>query len=168
MTVPERTTHRRLARLPTLLRLLPVLFALATLTACSGDLVRGEAPFAQVTSWKIDGRAITLDLRLRNVNDAPLVAKALALSVTLDDDVLLFRSNEVVDLDMAAGGFETVTLALEASEAGTALLQDLAAGERNDLPYRLEGTVFSEKSGDLPIRRDGRIYTVPGRPGEFR
>lgn len=147
---------------------LMALFVAALLTACTGGQVRGEAPFAQVSSWAIDGRELVLDLRLRNVNDQPLVATELALSVTLDDGVLLFRHRAPVDIDIAAGGFETIPLSLEASEAGTALLADLADGKRTDLPYRLEGTVFSEKSGDLPIARDGRIYTVPGRPGEFR
>lgn len=162
MTAHEPTPYR------TPIRWLAMLLSAALLTACTGGQIRGEAPFAQVSSWTIDGRTLTLDLRLRNVNERPLVAKELALAVTLDDAIVLFRHRAPVDIDIAAGGFESITLSLEASEAGTALLADLAAGGRNDLPYRLEGTVFSENSGDLAISRDGRIYTVPGRPGQFR
>ncbi len=135
--------------------------------ACAGG-VRGESPFAQVTGWRIDGRDLSVDLRLRNVNDEPLVVRALDLDVVLDDSVELFRHRATPGHEIAAGGFETLALSVTASEEGTALLERLASGERASLAYRLEGTVHSEESGDLPIEREGHIYTVPGRPGEFR
>ena len=140
----------------------------ANLTACSGDAVRDESPFAEVSGWRIEGRDLSIDLRLRNVNVEPLQIEALDLAVQLDDGVNLFRHRESPGVDIAPGGFETLSVRTEATVAGTALLEALAARDRTDLPYVLEGSVTTEKSGVLPIRREGRIYTVPGRPGEFR
>lgn len=145
---------------------LALLLALA-LGACGGG-VRGESPFAQVSSWRIDGRDLALDLRLRNVNEEPLEVRALTLDVTVDDGVELFRHDAPLALEIAAGGFETVHLEGTASAAGTALLQRLAKGDVASLAYRLQGSVDSEDSGELTIEREGRIYTVPGRPNEFR
>jgi hypothetical protein len=140
-----------------------------TLTAaCSSGAVRDEAPFAEVSSWSIQGRGLTVALRLRNVNDDPMRIEGLELGVDLDQDVSLFRYRGTPDVEIAPGGFETLEIRAEASGEGSALLEALSKRERGDLPFALEGTVFTVKSGDLPIRREGRIYTVPGRPGEFR
>lgn len=138
------------------------------LAACSSDVVRDESPFAEVTGWSIEARNLSIDLRLRNVNDDPMQVEALELDVVLDQDVTLFRHRERPDVEIAPGGFETLAIQVEASREGTALLEALANRDRGDLPYVLEGTVVTAKSGELPIRREGRIYTVPGRPGEFR
>lgn len=155
---------------PSALRLATCLTLLAStllLGACAGG-VRGEAPFAQVTGWEIDGRDLLVDLRLRNVNDDALKVQSLALTVTLDEDLELFRHQENRSVEIAAGGFETLRLEGLASTAGTARLEQLAAGEVPNLPYRLQGTIQSERFGELAIERSGRIYTVPGRPGAFR
>ena len=48
-------------------------FALA---ACGGNTVRGEAPLAQTSGWRLDDGDLFLALRLRNVNDEPLVVRA--------------------------------------------------------------------------------------------
>lgn len=148
--------------------LLALVFLAGILPACSSDAVRDESPFAEVSGWRIDGRDLSLDLRLRNVNVEPMQVAGLELAVRLDDGVDLFRHREAPGVEIAPGGFETLTVRTEASEAGTALLEALAGRERPNLPFVLEGTVTTEKSGALPIRREGRIYTVPGRPGEFR
>jgi LEA14-like dessication related protein len=149
--------------------LLPcLLLGAALLAACSGNAVRDEAPFAEVSSWSIDGRALSVALRLRNVNDDPMRVEGLELDVELDQGVSLFRHRGSPKVEIAPGGFETLEIRAEASREGTALLEALSNRERGDLPFLLEGAVITAKSGSLPIRREGRIYTVPGRPGEFR
>lgn len=138
------------------------------LTACATDAIRDEAPFAEVSGWRIDGNDLAIDLRLRNVNDDPLEVEALDLEVVLDQSVPLFRHRGTPRIEIAPGGFETLAIRTEATRDGTALLKSLSDRERSNLSYVLEGTVVSPESGSLPIRREGRIYTVPGRPGEFR
>lgn len=155
---------RGLRALPSLLLSLTV----ALLAACSSGAVRDEAPFAEVGGWGIEGRDLTVSLRLRNVNDDPMRVEGIDLGVVLDGNVPLFRHRGTPGVDIAPGGFETLEIRTEATREGTALLEALSNRERGDLPYVLEGTVSTANSGNLPIRREGRIYTVPGRPGEFR
>jgi hypothetical protein len=153
------------------LRALPLsLLALGVvlIAACSGGAVRDEAPFAEVSSWSIEGRDLSVALRLRNVNDDPMQIEGLELQVELDQGVPLFRHRGNPGVEIAPGGFETLEIRAEASREGTALLRALSDRERGDLPFVLEGAVITAESGSLPIRREGRIYTVPGRPGEFR
>jgi LEA14-like dessication related protein len=148
--------------------LLLLVLSATGLSACSGDVVRDEAPFVEVSGWSIDGRDLSIDLRLRNVNDDPMQVEGLELEVDLDRSVRLFRHQGQPGVDIAPGGFETLEIREEASQEGTALLQALSDRERANLPFVLKGTVMTANSGNLPIRREGRIYTVPGRPGEFR
>jgi len=153
---------------PTLRRLLTALFALCVLAACGADGVRGESPFAQVTGWRLANQGLELDLRLRNVNDEALEMTTLNLSVRLGEGVPLFTIAGPRTLDIPPGGFETLHLTPATDADGLALLRALAAGETASLAYRLDGTVSTRESGDLPIEREGFIYPVPGRPGEFR
>ena len=150
------------------LSLLHLLLLATLLTACSGDAVRDEAPFAEVSGWRMEGRDLSVDLRLRNVNDDPMRVEGLELNVVLDQEVTLFRHQGAPAVEIPPGGFETFEIRTEATREGAALFESLSNRERVDLPYELVGTVVTAKSGDLPIRREGRIYTVPGRPGEFR
>lgn len=145
-----------------------VLLLAGMLSACSSDAVRGEAPFAEASGWRIEGRNLEIDLRLRNVNDDPMRVTGIAFEVELDEDVPLFRHRGDTDVEIPPGGFESLTIRGEATMEGTALLESLSEQARGDLAYVLEGTVTTADSGDLPIRREGRIYRVPGRPGEFR
>lgn len=135
---------------------------------CASDQVRGEAPFAQLSNWQINGTDLRQDLRLRNVNDEVLAVSALRLEVVLDGDTPLFSHEQLVDIEIAPGGFETIALEVSATAAGTAALGRLSDGEIADLTYRLDGTVVSRNNGELAIRREDRIYRVPGRPGAFR
>ena len=57
---------------------------------------------------------------------------------------------------------------MNASDAGTALLEQLQAGDLKSLPYDFSGAVLADGSRAYRFQRDGHIYTVPGRPGQFR
>lgn len=147
--------------------LLALLTIAVLLQGCAAG-VRGEPPFAQVMGWKIEARELALDLRLRNVNDQTLEVEGVDLSVDVGDGVRLFRHSETRGVDIAAGGAEILRIVLQAEEPGVRELERLARGDVTSLAYTLEGTVRTADSGRLAIGREGRIYTVPGRPGEFR
>jgi hypothetical protein len=149
------------------LRLLLLLLCAALLGACSKG-VRDEAPFGQISSWRIDGQELHLELRLRNVNEEALLLSALTLNVALDQGTELISLQRNTNLEIAAGGFETIPLRATGSSAGVTLLEQLAAGDRASLAYTLSGTVSSRQSGELDFNREGHIYNVPGRPGAFR
>lgn len=140
-------------------------FALA---ACGGNTVRGEAPLAQTSGWRLDDGDLFLALRLRNVNDEPLVVRDLALDIALGDEPVNVRHRSSPGVEIAPGGFETLNLRLGRDEAVAARFARLAAGEVASLPYALSGTVGTAQSGALAVRLESRIYPVPGRTGEFR
>ncbi len=147
---------------------LVLLLALLLLAGCGSSKVKGESPFVQVGGWRTDGNTLSIDLRLRNVNDEALTVDSVELRATVNEDTPLVQLNQVIGVGIPAGGFETVSLQTTATGAGLALLQALSSGQRASLAYRLEGAVNSPDEGSLRFRTDGRIYRVPGRPGEFR
>ncbi len=154
---------------PTRQHLLCVLVILCTgliLGACSSGAVKGESPFAQVNSWQLDGSKLSLELRLRNVNDETLEFSSVTVNVLIDDNVPLAQIQKDVALSIPAGGFETIRLQATASSAGVVLLDALTGGD--SATYQLEGAVDSPDEGLLRFMHSGRIFTVPGRPGEFR
>jgi hypothetical protein len=135
--------------------------------ACGPKQVRGEAPFVQVTSWSIDGRQLSMATRIRNVNDEELSLSGLRFTVMLDEVELLSYQGEHV-IAVAANGFETLNLTATASDDGTDLLNRLQTGELKSLPFDFSGAVINADGKSLRFQRDGHIYTVPGRPGQFR
>lgn len=141
--------------------------ALTLLAGCGPKRVRGEAPFVQVNSWRIDGTDLFMDVRVRNVNDEPLPMSGIEFSVTLDETELVAYQGQH-PVDVSANGFETLKLEMTASDAGTDLLAQLQAGDVGSLPYDFSGSVISQDDKKYRFRRDGHIYTVPGRPGQFR
>lgn len=140
---------------------------LVVLSACGPRRVKDQAPFVQVTSWRIDGQQLSADLRIRNVNDEPLPLARLSMRVTLDDTGLVDYEGPH-GTEVAANGFETLQLRMQATAAGTALLMALQEGERASLPYNLSGRVHLTTGQYFPFERAGHIYTVPGKPGSFR
>lgn len=138
------------------------------LVACSGSgPVRGAAPFVDVTGWHLDGTALSLSLRLRNVNDEDLALARLQLSATLDG-ALLTDHTESADIVIAANGSEAVDLMVDASAEGIASLAALRDAGRDSLPYAIEGHVQTTNDRRLFFSRQGHLYNVPGRPGHFR
>lgn len=143
-----------------------LLLALA-LAACSSSTVRGESPFVQVTSWRLEGERLELLLRLRNVNDAELTLESVDLAVRVDGEALL-AVRQPMAVTIPATGFESLRLSGTASAAGAERLARLEAGELPNLPFVLDGSIETADDGVLDLRREGRIYPVPGKPGEFR
>lgn len=145
-----------------------ILLGAATLAACSAGTVKGESPFVQVSSWRIDDTTLSLELRLRNVNDETLALSRVDLQVTVDDAVPLVSMRKSIDISIPGGGFETLALQATMTDTGGAFLDSLASEQRASLAFRLQGSVDSEDEGNLQFQHSGHIYPVPGRPGEFR
>lgn len=141
--------------------------ALLALAGCGPKLVRGEPPFVDIASWQIEGARLALALRVRNVNGEALPVRALDLDLSLDGAPLASFATRH-DLAVAANGFETLRLSAAATAEGRTLLEKLEQGERASLPYLLDGSVVTEGGKRLEIRREGHVYPVPGRPGQFR
>ncbi len=150
-----------------LIKLAGVITMLALLSACGPSQVRGEAPFVQVNTWSIEGTQLSMALRIRNVNDEELPLTGVNFTVLLNE-VELVTHDSASSVVVAANGFETLNLNMTASDEGTALLASLQNGELKSLPYDFQGYVVTEGDRRLRFQREGHIYTVPGRPGQFR
>jgi len=151
----------------TLPRIVPAFACALLLAACAGPGIRGEPPFVQVNGLRLAERDLTLDLGLRNVNAEPLQIEHIEFSVTLEETSLA-RYNAASRASVIANGRENLRFELAASEEGAALLGELESGSRSDLRYRLEGVVTASESKPMRVQREGRLYPVPGRPGQFR
>ena len=138
-----------------------------SLVACGPTIIKGESPITQVTSWEIDGQEIAAKVRIRNVNGEEMTVQRLQLKASVENTLLLDHA-QPVSLNIPANGFESVDITMLATSQGSELLRQLQDGERQSLPYRLEGIINSAQNGDLPFNREGHLYTVPGRPGQFR
>jgi LEA14-like dessication related protein len=153
---------------PRMMRLLLIAaLLLAALSACSSSGVKGEAPFVQVLAWQLQDTTLQVSLRLRNVNDEQLDVEGLAFTVWLDGTELANYQGRH-DTVVPATGAETLELSLAPSATGLELLAGLQAGDPPNLPYSIDGTVRSGSLGELGFSRAGRLYPVPGRPGQFR
>jgi len=150
-------------------RILPLLFLLCAglLAGCSSGLVRNQPPLVQISAWEIDGEQLKVDLHLRNVNEEPMPLSAVSLTIRLGD-VLLAEHRQSLASSVATSGFESVPLRLSPTTEGLAELKSLEDGSRKSLTYTLKGSVVTTGNRELPFTRDGHIYTVPGRPGQFR
>lgn len=148
-------------------KLTPLLFAITLLAGCGSQLVRNQPPLAQVSSWAVDGEELQIELHLRNINEEPMPLSAVNLTITVDD-VLLARHRQALDTTVVTSGFESVPLRMSVTAEGLRELRALENGERKSLTYLMEGSVTTTGNRNLEFRRDGHVFTVPGRPGQFR
>ena len=151
-------------------RPLPIalLFAAALLTAaCGNRLVRGESPFVTVDSVSAAGTALELRLRVRNVNEVPIDVRRVRFVLKLEETPLA-RFEGPSRASVIANGVETLSFELTASDAGRGMLESLTAGGVANLRYDLEGEIQAVEGEILDFTGEGRIYPVPGRPGQFR
>lgn len=137
------------------------------LSACGSSLVRGEPPYVKVHSLNLDDSVLVLRLGVRNLNDVPIALARVSFDIELDETELA-RFDGPRDASVIANGSETLRFELEASEPGKALLDSLERGEASSLAYRLEGSIVTVDEETLPLAGEGRLYPVPGRPGQFR
>lgn len=148
------------------LKLALAAFALC-LGACASAGLRGHAPFTEINALRLDGRALELDLGLRNPNAVPILIEHIRFSIRLED-TRLTEYQAASNASVLANGVETLRFQLTATEDGAALLSDLEAGDKASLAYRLEGLIRAAEKMEMEIDRKGRLYPVPGRPGQFR
>jgi len=80
----------------------------------------------------------------------------------------LLRHAGAIKLDIDPNATEELRVEKEPGAFSRNLLDALASGQQTSLPFLLEGRVHTRTDGDLSFRHDGHLYTVPGRPGQFR
>ncbi len=152
-----------------LLMTILLLCTLSTLSlgGCGGRMVRGESPYVGIQSISLDGQRVELRLRLRNINDVAIQVARIRFTLQLEETELA-NFDEARNASVIANGLETLRFELDASADALALFESLEGGEVPNLSYAVEGSISTTDEGPLSFSGEGRIYPVPGRPGQFR
>lgn len=140
---------------------------LLVLTGCAGTGIRGQPPFVTVNNLRMTEPDIELDLGFRNVNSIALDLTGISFSMLVDRN-LLVSYNAASQVSISANGTENLRFEMPADEPGLAALRSLATGEIQSLAYIVEGEISAQEESRLKFRREGFLYPVPGRPGQFR
>jgi len=137
--------------------------------ACTGGVreIKGEAPLVSLGRLELQAERLTLDLAIRNLNDQSFELSAVSLKVLLDEDPLA-RGRHEIPLHVSARGREVLHLPMTATRAGLERLEQLAAGEVQQLPWSLEATLFFVDAREHKTMTTGWLHRVPGQPGRFR
>ena len=143
------------------------LLCVSLLASCASHGIRGQPPFVQINSLKLQGQTLALDLGLRNVNSEAIFVEHIEFSMLLDD-VNLAIYNAASQASIIANGTENLRFELAASSEGITLLNDLEQGKLANLEYTLDGVLVVSDSTRMKVKQEGHIYPVPGRPGQFR
>lgn len=144
------------------LKILLVLALIGSLLACaSGRRERAEPPRVSLQSLKVDGTAVSMQLRVTNQSFGPMVFKRLTMDLTVAGVVAAKgQPIELNALRVPGLGTEVVSYAVNNAELA-------AATNRAKITYRLSGQALSEE-GQFPFELDSILNQVPGSPGEFR
>ena len=76
--------------------------------------------------------------------------------------------NAASGVTISASGTENLRFSLATNAESLALLAGLESGETASLAFLLEGEITTSEEAKFKIRREGFLYPVPGRPGQFR
>jgi hypothetical protein len=163
-SLPGHTRTQRNRRLPVVLF---GILALAGLTACGPQQIKGRPPFIGISGMSLQGERLTADFRVSNQNDVPMTIQGYELAMSVDDTVLV-RETRPFDLAIDANSAEELQVQREAGDAARDLLEALDRQERPSLPFELTGRVRTLEDGYLSFDHKGHLYPVPGRPGQFR
>lgn len=149
------------------LRFILVILVTVLLTSCGSKQIRGEPPMVRLNELSHQDGAITLELSMRNVNEALLVLLAIDFTLMVDETELLSYEGPV-NTDIVANGTESWSVEVPESDSSRELLNGLQSGAIKSLPYSFKGSISSQDDGTLRFEHKGHLYPLPGRPGHFR
>jgi len=147
--------------------LIVLIILLLTCSACSSQLVKGQAPLVSVSLIAMTDGALSTRFDIRNINDVEMVVDAVDITLRVRDADFM-RYDSALNLTIGPNATEEARIELPATEYARDLLIALENGEQISLPFLLDGKVHTRDDGFLKFRYDGHIYPMPGRPGQFR
>jgi LEA14-like dessication related protein len=148
-----------------------LLIALLALTAACGGQprqIRGELPVITIDGLSREGQALTLDLGIRNVNDAAFDISGISLRLELDGEFVAEMQHEGAAFSITARGRELLRLRTVSTSPALAALDSLASGERSNLPWTLHMVIQTAGRRDREARYQGFLHAVPGQTDRFR
>lgn len=144
-----------------------LILAALVCAACGPHLVKGEPPFVSIASLALQDDKLLASFNVRNINDLIMDIDSADFTVRVYDTELMRYSGAIV-LDIDPNATEEMRVEKLPGAFSRDPLDALASGEQASLPFLLEGRVHTRTDGNLSFRHEGHLYTVPGRPGQFR
>ena len=143
-----------------------ILILITILPACSSQ-VRGESPQVAINLLQLDGQQLTVELRIRNLNDVPLNITSMPYSIDFDGQALL-HGGQSVRLSIGPRGTEISQERIAISATDSQLFAQLESRQIPNLGYQLEGELHSETNQRIKFDFSSRLFIVPGKPHEYR
>lgn len=148
--------------------LISLLMAGAMLAACFAGHLRWHPIGVSVASLDVAGSTMTVGLRLRNPNRKALPIHGVSFELMLGQETVAHMDYPIEDV-IPALGTDVIEVETTLSPPVPGSLRALAAGQVDQLDYRLRGQVHSSLGeGDLPFVFRGLLTATPGRPGSLR
>ncbi|MDT8321806.1 MAG: hypothetical protein RQ826_14895, partial [Xanthomonadales bacterium] len=125
-----------------------LLMAAVLTNACGPEVIKGRAPFTDVSGMRLDGGTLAADFRIRNRNGVSMSIDHVEFVMRVEQTELL-RYEDRSSLSIPANGTEKVHIEKPAGDVASERLSSLDQGEVSNLPFSLEGRVHSLEDGYL-------------------
>lgn len=149
-----------------LIAVVALLFA-ATCASCGPQVIEGRPPFIGISGMNLQQERLAVDFRIANQNGVAMTIEAIDIAVRVGE-VELVRDDRPLQLAIDANSAEELRVERQPGQQTLALLTSLENGSVPSLPFDLAGRVRTLEDGYLAFEQKGHLYTVPGRPGQFR
>jgi hypothetical protein len=144
-----------------------MLVSLVLCIGCATNKIKGNPPFVAISSMMMTDETISASFDVRNINQVPMTIDAVDITISVRGSGFSSYSG-AYQLSIDPNTTEAITLDKLPGDHARGQLVELQGGKIASLPFSLEGRVHTTEDGYLDFKHEGYLYTVPGRPGQFR
>jgi hypothetical protein len=150
------------------LRLYTLMFvSLLLCVACASNKIKGNPPFVSIASITMTDQTLAASFDVRNINQVPMTIDAVEITIITRGSEFSGYSG-AYQLSLDPNTTEAITLDKLPGDSARGQLAELQGGKIASLPFSLQGRVHTTEDGYLDFKHEGYLYTVPGKPGQFR
>jgi hypothetical protein len=146
---------------------LVLLVSLVLCIGCAPNKIKGNPPFVAISSMMMTDEALSASFDVRNINQVPMTIDAVEITISTRGSEFSTYSG-AYQLNLDPNTTEAITLDKLPADRARGQLAELQGGKIASLPFSLQGRVHTIEDGYLDFRHEGYLYTVPGKPGQFR
>jgi hypothetical protein len=139
----------------------------ASCVSCGPQVIEGRPPFIGISDMRLQPELLIVDFRIANQNGVAMTIEAIEIAVRVGEAELV-REDRPLQLAIDANSAEELRVERQPGQQTVELLDSLEDGTVPSLPFDLAGRVRTIEDGFLAFEQKGHLYTVPGRPGQFR